>query len=331
MQVILDYLWSNKAQLLVALLAISTPVLVALLYRDSLFRRRLERGIYFHDRDRFMMEDYEKIIARSRKEMKETQLAEAVDKKKEGFINVPNISFHFANKDEIKSFYNDYFKEPTVEQIVTEMVNELRGDVKGSLPKILEAKIGGKDINKWISTIKLPDISVAEMFRRYQRETIKNNQVTLGIELVDVDLSDLSKFDETLGEINTKYGFVIDEGKIELHRSILKKKAAENTLVRLENANGTVLIEGKFRITKTQDGFYRCIYDHPVNEYTSEEGKKITISLLLKVDSIEPNIAGNYAQSVNKSIPLRVYGKVWQPIDRKADILDLQITPLAVY
>jgi hypothetical protein len=110
-----------------------------------------------------------------------TKTTEDIDKKKEKFLNIPNVSFHFANKDEVVNFYNDYFKEPTIEQIISEITGEVRGEVKAKIPQVLESKIGGKDLRKWISTIKLPDISVAGMFRRYQRETIRNGQVTLGL------------------------------------------------------------------------------------------------------------------------------------------------------
>jgi hypothetical protein len=109
---------------------------------------------------------------------------EAIDRKKEQFMNIPNVSFHYANKQEIAGIYNDYFKEPTIEQIVSEITGEATGEVKAQIPKVLETKLGGKDLNKWISTIKLPNVSVAEMFRRYQREAIRNDQVTLGLELV---------------------------------------------------------------------------------------------------------------------------------------------------
>lgn len=338
MQQTIDYLWNNWFQILIIVFMIVVPVFTFRFYYELRFRRWRGRD-RFYGSERFFNIEHELMRqrrlefeeSRSLKEAKESPLADTVDKKKEAFINIPNISFHFANKDEIKSFYNDYFKEPTVEQVVAEIANELSGEVKGALPKILEAKIGGKDIGKWISTIKLPDISNAEMFRRYQRETIKNDQVTLGIELVDVDLSDLTEFDEAVTELNTKFGFEIEKAKIEGQRAALKKKAAEKTLVRLENVTGTVLIEGKFKITTTPDNFYRCIYDHPVNEYISGEGKNVAISIILRTDSIEPSISGNYSQSIGKTIPLRVYGKVWQPIDRKADIWDLQITPIAVY
>jgi hypothetical protein len=211
------------------------------------------------------------------------------------------------------------------------MTNELSSEVKGTMPKVLEAKIGGKDLSKWISTIKLPDVSVAEMFRRYQREIIKNNQVTLGLELVEVDLSDLNDFNKLMSEFELKFGLKLEESKIASQTAALRKKAAEKTLVRLENATGSVLIEGKFKILNISNEFYKCVYEHPVNEYLVEVGKIITISFILKKGSLEPNIAGNYALSLEKAIPLKVYGKVWQPIDRKADVWDLQITLTAVY
>ena len=57
----------------------------------------------------------------------------------------------------------------------------------------------------------------------------------------------------------------------------------------------------------------------------------ITINISLKKDSLKSNIAGNYEQSIGKYIPIIVYGKVWQPVDRGLDTWELHITPLAVY
>jgi len=264
-------------------------------------------------------------------ETQQTQLSGAIEKKKEKWLNVPNISFHFADKEKITNFYNDYFKEPTVEQVINELVGEVSGEIKGKIPQVIESKVGGKDISKWISTIKLPDISTAEMFRRWQRETIKNGQVTLGLELVDIDLSDLEAFDKLLSQLKLKFELQLEEPQVNQHRTALKRKAAENTIRRLEIATGMILVEGKFRITDLAPEFYKCIYDHPVNEYVADDTKHITISLILKRDALESGIAGNYVQSIGRSIPLTVYGKVWQPVDRKENVWDLQITPLAVY
>jgi sulfur relay (sulfurtransferase) DsrC/TusE family protein len=314
--------------IIISAIAVSVVAVIVFAFSSWLSKKRLDSShselISLIDRNE---SEIEKI-----KDSKNTQLAEAVDQKKEYFLNIPNISFHFANKEEVRSFYNDYFKEPTIEQVVAEMTSELGSEVKGTLPKVIEAKIGGKDLSKWISTIKLPEISDAAMFRRYQRETIKNNQVTLGLELLDdVDLSDLNAFTKLLSELETKFGLKIDGSKISSQNADLKNKAAEKTLVRLENATGSVLIEGKFKILKQSNDYYKCVYEHPVNEYLVGVDKTITISLILKISLLEPNISGNYALSLEKSIPLKVYGKVWQPIDRKADVWELQITPLAVY
>lgn len=278
------------------------------------------------------MEDFELNLKEIRKAVERTeqrQLAAAIDEKKKKYLNLPNISFHYADKDRIRNFYNDYFREPTVENIVSEIANEVSGDIKSSLPQVLEAKAGGKDLSKWISTLKLPDTSLNGMFHRYQRETIKNNQVVLGLELVDVELSDLEKFDKLVRDLN-EYGVEIAEDKLAPKRESLKEKAAETTLVKLEQATGWVIIEGSFRISESGE-FYRCTYKHPLSDYVLALNKTVTISVSLPKSSIETHVAGNYAQSVGKVIPLRIYGEVWQPISREFDTWDFQITPLAVY
>jgi len=97
-----------------------------------------------------------------------------------------------------------------------------------------------------------------------------------------------------------------------------------------EHATGWVLVEGKFKIEDRVD-FYKCTYTHPVNQYLSNQASPVTISVLIPRTSLKEHIKGNYAQSIGKSIPLKIYGQVWQPVDRKANTWDLQLTPLAIY
>lgn len=279
----------------------------------------------------------EQRVSESLKELESrSATSEAIDKKKEAFLNIANISFHFANNDQIAGFYNDYFQEPTIEQIVSEITGETTGEAKVQIPKILESKVGGKDLSKWISTIKVPNVSVAEMFRRYQRETIRNNQVTLGLELVDIDLSHLGAFEDLITKLRSDFDVDLDENvQVELQRATLKKNAAEQTILRLENASGWILMEGRFTLSEVSTDLYRCDYEHPVSEYLTEYltggARRIILSVILPKDGIEPSVAGNYAQSVGRSIPLKVYGKVWRPVDRKGDVWELQISPLAIY
>ena len=313
---------TNNTTSLVLLVAIMTT------FSLGIFRRSINR------RDELVAEKLVTELASVRKSLSEpkpTELAGAVEQKKDKFQNISNISFHFADKEKIINFYNDYFKEPTVEQMVAKLAGEVSGEVKGKIPQIIESKVGGKDLSEWVSTIKLPGVSTAEMFRRWQREAISKNEVAFGLELVDIDLSDLKAFDDLVSRLKTKFDMQLDNQQVSQQQARLKKRAAEKTIVRLETATGMVLVEGKFRITELSTEYYKCIYEHPVNEYFIEADKKITIGFSVRRDSVEPSIAGNYALSIGKSIPLVVFGRVWQPVDRKEDVWELQITPIVVY
>jgi len=259
------------------------------------------------------------------------KIQEAINLKRDRLLKIPNVSFHYADRERISNFYNDYFREPTVENIVSEMASEVSADLKGQLPKVLEAKAGGKDLSKWISTIKLPETSLNGMFLRYQRETIKNNQVSIGLDIVDVELSELQDFEELVLKLEREFSLKIDDAVLAERRANLKTKTAERTLKKLENASGWVLVEGSFLISETDKDFYRCSYVHPISEYTAETGKQVCITFMVQKSSIEQHVSGNYIQSIGKEVPLRVYGEVWQPLNRKQDAWDLQITPLAVY
>jgi hypothetical protein len=253
-----------------------------------------------------------------------------IEDKRQKFLNIPSISFHYADDDQIKNFYNEYFKEPTIENLVSEITGEVSGEIKSSLPQILESHVGSQDISKWISTIKLPDVSLNGMFLRFQRETIKNNQVALGIEEVDIELTELKAFEDAIKDFKNRFNFEIDETNLDTKRAQLKEKAAEKTLHKLEQATGWVLIEGKFKIENNEE-FYRCTYHHPVNTYLSNQFGPVTISVLIPKNSLKEHIKGNYALSVNRTIPLKIYGQVWQPLDIESNVMDLQLTPLAIY
>jgi hypothetical protein len=258
------------------------------------------------------------------------RLEAIVKEKRAKFVNIPSVAFHYADEDQIKAMYDDYFKEPTVESLVSEVIGTINGEVKASLPQIIESKIGSKDLRKWISTMKLPEPSVSAMFLQFQRETIKSGQVTLGIEEVEIELSEVVAFEEAVEALAKRFGLELGDDVVESQRTHLKEKAAERTLVKLEQATGWVLVEGRFRIEE-QDDFYRCSYQHPVTEYLSENVGPVTISVLIPKAALEPHVAGNYAQSIGRQVPLRIYGQVWEPIDRKGQMWDLTLTPLAIY
>jgi hypothetical protein len=311
---------------ILVLLAIAALGLIVLMRRSRELRYRYFRELELRDLARREQEDRRsKSVGANEK-----RLEDIIKEKRDRFLNIPNVAFHFADDDQIRNFYNDYFKEPTVASLVSEMTGGLDAQIKGSIPKVLESRIGATDLSKWVSTIKLPDNTLNGMFLRWQRETIKSGQVTLGLEEVDIELSELQTFEEIIATLRSRFDFTVGDDVLAKQRKHLKQKAADRTMSKLEQATGWMLIEGKCTIQR-DSGFFRCVYRHPVNAYLPDQPSPVSLVVLLPESQLEPRVAGNYAASVGKLIPLRVYGQVWQPIDRNTGTLELQITPLAVY
>lgn len=317
---LLKIIQSQWSYIIIGLLTIGLIILVILITRSQIYRISRLYKIILELADKIEKQNFE-----------QRPFANAIEMKRQQFLNIPNITFHYSDKDRITSFYNDYFSEPTIETMVSELVTEASGDLKAELPKLLEAKIGSKDVSKWISTMKLPETSLNGMFLRYQRETIKKGQVTIGLELVDIELSELQEFHNLIHQLNDRFGLPIATELVRQREVAIKEKAAESTLIKLEQARGSVLIEGKFLISEKSADFYECIYMHPVSDYFHESHKSVTISFLLMKSMIEKSVAGNYEQSLGQKIPLRVYGDVWQPINRDDQVWNILLTPLAVY
>lgn len=257
-------------------------------------------------------------------------IEEIIESKKKVFLN-PGISFHYADHKQIKVFYDITFKEAIVESVVSERAGETSGQIKGSIASVIDGTVSGKDATKLVSNIKLPDTSSNEMFYRYQKETINTGQVSLGIEEVEVEETELKEFEETIGKLNQKFSFVIDPIVLDDQRKKLREKAVEKTLVKLEQVSNWVLIEGKFKIEKAGN-LLKCVYSHPVNAYIAGQVGPVTMSAFVSKDSLEDHSKDIFEQlEGGQPIPLKIYGKVLQQIDRHNNVWDLKLTPLAIY
>jgi hypothetical protein len=252
-----------------------------------------------------------------------------VTKKEFEFLNIANISFHYADEEKIRNFYDDYFKEATIKDLIQETMIDVKADIKGTLPSFVESKIGTDDLTKWISTVKLPEIPLSGMFARYQKEVILNNQVTLGLEEDHIELSIINDFENKVQILKNEFQYQFDTEKLENHKKMLTEKAAKKRIEYLENISDWVLLQGKFGIEK-KDDLYMLKLEHPISNYLSD-GKKVFIHCYVPISKIEESVANNYRNSINKLVPLKIYGKVWQPIDQSKNIWDLVITPLAIY
>jgi hypothetical protein len=323
MRELLAKILAHGGKIIVGLIAVITIPIIFKYYINTVVERQWE---YLWPRSRIsIQEEVKKLeLGKSRDE------GSATSRIKERFINIKTISLHYVDKNEVHTLYNDYFKEPTIEKVVEEISKEASGDIKAEFPKLLEAKAGGKNLSKWVSTIKIPDISTNEMFRKYQSVAILNNEVELGLEALDIELTEVESFDSIITELDKRFQFKNDESQINVHKQLLKRRAAEKVLERLEKVSGWVLVDGKFSINDSPDG-YELIYVHPVNEYIADEAKKITLLVILKKDAIESSSPFKYSQSVGRIIPLKVYGKIWQPLNRNSDKWEIQIHPLAIY
>jgi hypothetical protein len=260
----------------------------------------------------------------------ESGIEKTVAEKRRKLRDIPNIRFHYVRKDLVESYYNDYFKEPIIKELISEEIGERLTEVKGSVPQILESNLGDKELSKWISTIKLPETSLSAMFLRYQRKLIEENQVLLGIEEADIESSEVEEFDHAIEHLCRRFALKLDENLLNEHRNVLKEKAAKKILKRMEKASGLLLIEGKFLIDQ-QEEYYKCVYEHPVNSYLSRQTNSVVISFRLKCSDIEPDFSANYETSIRRSIPLKVFGNVWQPLSIKDGNWEFQIVPIAVY
>lgn len=261
---------------------------------------------------------------------RELEDLDSKEMKREQFLKTPNVAFHYADKIQIQNFYQEYFREPIIEKRVEEVTAENAQNGKGNLDNMLSAEASKSAGHKRISTLKYPETTINGMFLRYQKEMIRQHQVTIGLEELDIELENLKSFNLVFERLESEFGFVdIDREKIKQHEDLLKAKAAEKTLETLQNASDWVIIKGNF-LLQWDEGFYRLTLEHPVNQFLQQK-EKIRISTMIPQTAIESSFLANYKNSLGSRIPVTIYGKVWKPIDREQGHFDLEITALAIY
>jgi hypothetical protein len=261
---------------------------------------------------------------------REVEYLDSKEMKREQYLKIPNVAFHYADKVQIQNFYQEYFREPIIEKRVEEVTAENAQNGKGNLDNMLSAEASKMEGRKRVSTLKYPETTINGMFLRYQKEMIRQQQVTVGLEELDIELENIKAFNLIFERLESEFGFVdTDPDKIKQHEDYLKAKAAEKTLQTLQNASDWVILKGNFLLQWDND-FYRLTLEHPVNQFLQQK-EKIRISTLIPQDGVEASFWANYKNSLGSRIPVTIYGKVWKPIDLGQGQMDLEITALAVY
>jgi hypothetical protein len=257
--------------------------------------------------------------------------------KKATFLNIAAISFYYVNEEEITNHYNMNFREPTIENLIEKTINEKTDDIGTGVDveAVLKSKMGGRNLRDFVRTIKLPETTVAEKFLRYQRFLLQENKVNYGFDEIEIQLELLDRFKDDIEALSKKYYDVpFSNELIEEKKNQIKDKLVKEALTQLEKINQYVLLSGKYVAVKDKNNNYRLIYDHPINEHLQQFPKvKVQITALLERELIQKSFQVQLQTMSEKSnkIPLKIFGKVLQPLDTNSDVWELIIVPFAIY
>ena len=268
-------------------------------------------------------------LTRIAKELETRNNTNQEKKIKDNFLSTSNITFYFANKEQIKNLYKTYFHEAVLNSLISETSGDKKGEIKGKTG-LIEATIGSSKASKLTSVYKSDEITLEGMFIRYQREMLRTDQVKLIPEEINYSKKELNAFDNAIQNIQQNYKLSLNQEEIEDRRNNLRIKSVQNVLTSLENLSGWVLIEGRFTIG-LEDQNYKCTYTHPINNHLPTQSPPITISMNISPQTLEDNIKSHFAKSINTEIPLKVYAKIWHSINTNKNVWDIYLDPLAIY
>ena len=259
-----------------------------------------------------------------------------LEKRKKEFLNIPGVSFIYVDKDTIENSFNDAFHEVIIEQVVEKITAEQSGAAKsGSVTgTLVKADLAGKTASELVRTARLSETSLAEKFLRYQRKIVTEGTVQLGFDEIDLRLVTADELEKDLTKLSQDYGISFPPDFVESKKTEVKSHLGESALADLEKVEGFVLLSGSYTVEPFPPGRYRLVYDHPINDYLPKtNGRKVRITCTVDGSHLEPQYVAVMQQMAagKKAIPVRIFGRVLQPVSRKTQNWELSVVPFAIY
>ncbi len=242
-----------------------------------------------------------------------------VKEKKEHLLGQKDFSFHYLLESDIKQSYNDYFKDPDVNQDIivkrleAEISREKVESISGGIPEMLDVLVKSGDLSKIISSIELQDISPSRKFVQYLKKIVENDDLSLNLELKTEKSNELLEFDSIIRKIRSKYKLLkLDQQEIDATRKLLGTRNINAFLNRWndEIVQKKVMISANFEINKTDRNF-QLTYKHPYNN-------NILFFASLDSENFQPGWESQYSDLAGQNMKLNIFGQI-------LTILDVQV------
>ena len=194
------------------------------------------------------------------------------------------------------------------------LVGSSEGESGSQLKEVYETS--EKHIVKKYSIVE--EFLFTEQNITYQFEEYDRAVITEGIQF----------FKEQCEVLKKKFGYVISEEEQEAHIKKMHNRSAIRRIRGISNITGYVAFQLKVKLSEGSDlkDRYELIYDHPLNEFFTEETPPLQFKLIcLKQNDL---IKEGNTFSTGKSYSITVVGKVggWDEENNT-----LEINPIAVY
>jgi len=174
---------------------------------------------------------YKKFNPRVKEALEEEGLISDLDDRSKIFLKTPITTLWYANVNEIENIYNTHFEDDIVLEITSEESAEFGGEVGGKIPNVGGLLQSGKDVKKITKNIKPHQETILSKFFRYQRSVILRKQVSLNLELVNMNFEEIAYFDDTMNWLYS-IGLTFQNSEIEINnkRNELFEKAAREAI-----------------------------------------------------------------------------------------------------
>lgn len=247
------------------------------------------------------------------------------------FKNINITGLHYVHDERLKELYNDTFRSYVVRRLLFNVTDQYSHTADLNLINAARIAQDMSEVVHAMGEVVPQEISKQLMLQEYVRYAIDNNEITIGLDVLDRNFTNMNIIETRNREIQRiSKRFTLMDSDIERERKNARQESVKDTINRMQIDSGWVLLRGHFCIERKNNDELSFIFEHPVSAYW---GSPIYILVPgAKKDNFEDDYWDRYLDLVanNKGRLLHVFGSVFQSLNDRS-VYNLTIVPVAIF
>ena len=267
-----------------------------------------------------------KTIDEKVEEQKKKSLPTPTDLKREAFKKRGLKTFYYLDKGQIEDLYPQISTDLELKRMETNTIKESGGAAELKAQQFAGIKANKTTKEDIKAVYENADKNLSSKYTEIENHFASYAELKFGLEDILDQNEAINEFKKACIEFTKKFMYEITEQQQQQHLNKILRMKALNHLKVLSKSTGYYAMQIEVKVIETNEEYYVLSYDHPVNQYLSEEDKKFQLNL--KCSNKNFTETGKHSMTKDKLFNVTCLAKVssWD-----ISTSTLELSPIAIY